>query len=182
MKKTFYTIGHSTRSFDEFVKMLKDSGVDVLVDVRSFPRSRTVPQYNIDTLPEELAQVGIGYIHIPELGGRRGRNKAISPDVNGFWQNQSFHNYADYAMGEGFQVGLEKLCQLGNNQTCAIMCAESTWWKCHRRIITDYLLEADKKVKHILDQEKVESAHITSGAHTTGTGIVTYPGQVKIKS
>src|SRR5438093_5919793 len=132
----YYTIGHSTRSLSELVDLLQGAGVELLADVRAIPRSRTNPQFNLDTLPRELDAHGIGYSHFPELGGRRGRARH-SP--NDFWENDSFRNYADYAGTEAFRAGLDRLRTLGQNQCTAIMCAEAVWWRCHRRIITDYL-------------------------------------------
>ena len=102
MSNPFFTIGHSTRRIEEFVELLTASDVGVVVDVRTVPRSRTNPQYNRDTLPETLSGFQIGYQHVAELGGLRARAKDVPPDVNAFWENQSFHNYADYAMASGF--------------------------------------------------------------------------------
>src|SRR5215831_14110812 len=103
MKLPFYTIGHSTRSIDELVSMLNSAGVTFVVDVRTVPRSRTNPQYNNDVLPQLLASFQIGYEHIPALGGLRSKDRNLPARVNAFWQNQSFHNYADYAMGNDFR-------------------------------------------------------------------------------
>src|SRR4051794_15270252 len=139
MMYPFFTIGHSTRPLTEFIEMLRRAGVRILVDVRKIPRSRTNPQYNRENLGESLAQVQIGYEHISELGGRRGKREDVPSDLNAFWTNESFHNYADYALSEPFQHGLARLRALGVQQPCAIMCAEAVWWRCHRRIIADYL-------------------------------------------
>src|SRR5438552_1330146 len=122
MALPFFTIGHSTRPLTEFIDLLADSQVGLVVDVRAIPRSRTNPQYNRETLPHSLAEFEIGYEHIAELGGRRGRTKSIAPKVNAFWENRSFHNYADYAMGEVFGSGLAQLRQLGAVRHCAVMC------------------------------------------------------------
>ena len=121
-----------------------------MVDVRTIPRSRTNPQYNREALPASLAEFQIEYEHIAELGGRRARTQNIAPNVNAFWENQSFHNYADYAMGGGFRSGLTRLRELGSVRRCAVMCAETVWWRRHRRIIADYLLVASERVFHIL--------------------------------
>lgn len=107
--KAIYTIGHSTRSIDEFVDLLRCGDVRRVFDVRSIPRSRTNPQYNFDVLPATLSARHIGYTLIPELGARRNRQKMVEPDVNGFWNNQSFHNYADYAMSAEFKAGMNQL-------------------------------------------------------------------------
>src|SRR5215831_1758132 len=142
MPNPFFTIGHSTRSIAELVELLRASEVATVVDVRTVPRSRTNPQFNRDTLPDALAPFQIGYQHIAALGGLRGKARDLSPDVNGFWRVQSFHNYADYALGEAFRAGLAELRDLGHTRRSAIMCAEAVWWRCHRRIITDYLIAA----------------------------------------
>jgi uncharacterized protein (DUF488 family) len=174
MPLPFHTIGHSTRTIDEFVGLLRESSVRLVVDVRTVPRSRTNPQYNRDTLPETLAQFQIGYEHIAALGGLRGHKRDIPPDVNGFWQNASFHNYADYALSETFGEGLARLREIGHATPCAIMCAEAVWWRCHRRIISDYLLAAGEAVFHILSSRHVEPAHMNEGAKPAGDRI-TYP-------
>src|SRR5262249_49758089 len=132
-RQPFHTIGHSTRTIEEFVALLREAEAALVVDVRTVPRSRTNPQYNRDTLPGALAPVGIGYEHVAALGGLRGRKREVPADVNGFWENASFHNYADYAMGEDFSHGLARLRELGAARRCAIMCAEAVWWRCHRR-------------------------------------------------
>jgi uncharacterized protein (DUF488 family) len=105
MPIAFFTIGHSTRSIEEFVGLLQSAGVRFLVDVRTVPRSRRNPQFNREVLPATLADFQIGYEHLAALGGLRGHKRDVSPTVNAFWQNQSFHNYADYAMTEQFRAG-----------------------------------------------------------------------------
>ncbi len=171
----FYTIGHSTHPLAEFVDMLRQPAVTFLVDVRTVPRSRTNPQYNRDALPQALAPFQIGYEHIAALGGLRGRNRDVPPCVNAFWRNASFHNYADYAMGEAFHAGLARLRELGTTQCCAIMCAEAVWWRCHRRIIADYLLAAGDTVFHILTLAKIEPARMTEATRREPSGVLTYP-------
>ena len=175
MAYPFYTIGHGTRTIGEFVDLLKDVEVTLLVDVRTVPRSRTNPQYNRDALPQSLQAFGIGYEHVAALGGLRGRVREVAPEVNAFWDNDSFHNYADYAMGDGFHAGLKHLREIGAAQRCAIMCAETVWWRCHRRIITDYLLAAGESVFHILGPGKVEPASINEAARRQDADVLTYP-------
>src|ERR1043166_8488158 len=148
MADAFYTIGHARHSIAEFVDLLAPAGVDCVVDVRAFPRSRSNPQFNADTLPRALSQFAIGYEHMAELGGRRGRQPDVPPGRNALWQNRSFHNYADYAASDGFRAGLARLLELGRRRRCAIMCAETLWWRCHRRIIADYLLARGARVLH----------------------------------
>ena len=175
MKLPFYTIGHSTRSIEEFVSMLQGAGVTTVVDVRTMPRSRTNPQYNKDALPQSLAPFHIGYEHIAALGGLRGKDRKVSASVNAYWQNKSFHNYADYAMGDDFRAGLSRLHELGRNQRCAIMCSETLWWRCHRRIIADYLLAAGEEVFHLISPKNIEPARMTSSARPAVAGVLTYP-------
>jgi len=170
----FYTIGHSTHSVPELAALLQEAGPDLLVDVRSVPRSRANPQFNADTLPRELAKFGIGYERIPELGGLRKRPKSEGPSPNTFWENESFRNYADYAMTRPFREGLARLEQLGSTHVCAIMCAEALWWRCHRRIIADYLLAEGNPVRHIMGHGSIEPARMTQGAATTREGTVVY--------
>jgi len=175
MRNPFFTIGHSTRPIEAFVNLLKDANVGLVVDVRTVPRSRTNPQYNTDVLPRSLLESQIGYEHIAALGGLRGRTSDVPPEVNAFWQNQSFHNYADYAMGEDFRAGLTGLRELGQARRCAIMCAEAVWWRCHRRIITDYLISAGEVVFHILGRHHIEEAHMTPAATPNAAGALAYP-------
>jgi uncharacterized protein (DUF488 family) len=146
--------------------------VGLVVDVRTVPRSRTNPQFNPDTLPGNLAGYQIGYEHSPELGGLRRRPTGSEPSPNPFWENGSFRNYADYALTAGFQAGLEQLLDLGDRTRCAIMCAEAVWWRCHRRIIADYLLAEGRSVFHILSRDKIEPAVMTPAAHHTAGGLI----------
>jgi len=158
----------------EFVGILRSADVELVVDVRTVPRSRTNPQYNLDVLPRELAPVDIGYEAIPELGGLRGRSPLVAPDVNGFWINQSFHNYADYALSDEFEGGLEQLTALAAKRRTAIMCAEAVWWRCHRRIIADYLLLGGWNVIHLMGAGRSERAKITAAAKERD-GHLVYP-------
>ena len=169
-----FTVGHSTRSIEEFVDLLRAGGVQQLVDVRSIPRSRTNPQYNLDALPDALAAFQIAHMIIPELGGRRSRQRTAAPEVNGYWHNQSFHNYADYAMSEEFRFGLDRLAALSLAAPTAIMCSEAVWWRCHRRIIADYLLFGGRRVLHLMSKDRVEPAKITPAATCHG-GVLRYP-------
>jgi uncharacterized protein (DUF488 family) len=175
MAEPFFTIGHSTHPLDEFVGLLREAEASLVIDVRTVPRSRTNPQYNADTLPASLAGHDIGYEHLAALGGLRGRQRDVSEASNAFWQNPSFHNYADYAMGPDFHAGLKRLRALGHAQRCAIMCAETLWWRCHRRIITDYLIAAGEQVFHIMGVGHIDLAKITPAARPTADGVLTYP-------
>ena len=157
------------------MELLNEAEVRLVIDVRTIPRSRTNPQFNSDVLARSLAQCHIGYEHIAALGGLRGRKRDAAAEVNAFWQNRSFHNYADYAMGEEFRSGLKRLRELGHTNCCAIMCAEAVWWRCHRRIIADYLLAAGETVFHILGRNHVEPAHMTLTARRGPDGVLAYP-------
>ncbi|MFW6077047.1 MAG: DUF488 family protein [Hyphomicrobiales bacterium] len=176
MAQPFFTIGHSTRTTDAFVDLLRAERVGMVVDVRTVPRSRTNPQFNRDVLPDSLAAHQIGYEHIAELGGLRGARRDAAPSPNGFWDNTSFRNYADHALTPEFRVGLERLRELGAERRVAIMCAEAVWWRCHRRIITDYLLAAGDTVFHILGPGKVEAARMTPAARPVPGGGLVYEG------
>jgi len=171
-----FTIGHSTRTIPEFVELLRVGEVREVVDVRTIPRSRTNPQYNLDRLPEELAAWQIGHRYIAALGGLRGRTAHAAPEVNGLWRNKSFRNYADYALTPPFADGLDELLALSAKRRCAIMCAEAVWWRCHRRIIADHLLVRGREVVHLMSPRKAEPARLTPGA-VPADGAVTYPGE-----
>lgn len=172
----FFTIGHSTRPIEAFVELLRANDITRLVDVRTVPRSRTNPRYNVDVLPGLLAPHGTAHEHVASLGGLRKRHADIPPEANGFWENQSFHNYADYAMtSPTFAAGLARLEEIGRAERCAIMCAESVWWRCHRRIVADYLLAAGHDVFHILESPVPEPARITPEASPTPDGRLQYP-------
>jgi uncharacterized protein (DUF488 family) len=171
----FFTIGHSTRAIDDFVGLLRQAEVQLVVDVRAVPRSRTNPQYNGDALSQILIAFQIDYIHIASLGGLRGHARDVADSVNGFWENQSFHNYADYAMTDPFRAGLTELRHLGHARRCAVMCAEAVWWRCHRRIIADHLIAAGDKVFHILGMGRIEPARLTRGARPGTAGALIYP-------
>jgi uncharacterized protein (DUF488 family) len=138
------------------------------------PRSRTNPQYNFDVLPDELREWQVGYERIAELGGLRGRSTNVPPDVNGYWENQSFHNYADYALSDEFERGLDQLMALAAERRTAIMCAEAVWWRCHRRIIADYLMLRDRSVIHFMGEGRPEPARPTPAA-TERDGRLVYP-------
>jgi uncharacterized protein (DUF488 family) len=171
----FYSIGHSNLGLDEFVAMLKEPKIEVLVDVRSFPRSRTNPVFNIDSFPAELAKAGIDYKHMRSLGGRRPKQKNIAEHINAMWCVQAFHNYADYAMGDEFAVAFAELIELAREKRTAIMCSEAVWWRCHRRIIVDHLLAKGLAVEHILPPKQITPATLTPGAIITPDGHVIYP-------
>lgn len=144
----------------------------MIVDVRKMPRSRTNPQFNSDVLPEALAGRQIGYCHIAALGGLRGRSPRLEASPNTLWRNKSFRNYADYALTPPFKEGLAELMDQGRERTCAIMCAEVLWWRCHRRIIADYLLADGASVFHIMGRDNVQPAGLTAGAEVVPSGLL----------
>ena len=175
MTRTIFTIGHSTRRVSELIALLRQVSVELLVDVRTVPRSRTNPQFNIDALPTLLAAAGIGHCHLAALGGLRGPRKNAGPSKNTLWRNAAFRNFADYAATAEFRSGLQRLVELAGEHCCAIMCAEAVWWRCHRRIITDYLLVQGIPVAHIMGPGKVDQATLTPGARPLGDGTIIYP-------
>ena len=172
--RTVWTVGHSTRSAEEFGQMLVAHGIKALVDVRMFPGSRRYPQFNRTTLAESLAAIGIEYKHEPRLGGRR----TPRPDShNTAWKNASFRAYADHMETDEFKNGVEELLELARESRVAVMCAEALWWRCHRSLISDYLKASGHTVIHILDQTKTESHPFTSAARIV-EGRLSYRGLI----
>lgn len=169
----FFTIGHSSQPAADFIALLEKAHVDRVIDVRKLPGSRAYPAYNADALAEALRPLGIAYEHMPVLGGRRPKDPKADPARNGLWENQSFHNYADYATTAPFRAGLQYLLALGARERCALMCAEALWWRCHRRIIADHLIAVGADVFHITAR-KTERARLTQGA-AVAQGVVVYP-------
>lgn len=175
MTALFTTVGHSNRTLDRFLDMLRHARIDRVVDVRSFPRSRNNPVFNIDRLPEDLARAGIGYRHCPAMGGRRPKQPGVDERINALWRVRSFHNYADYALGEAFGAAFAELVRMGREERLAIMCSEAVWWRCHRRIIADYLLSNGHDVDHLMGSGRIDPAALTPGARKTARGTVVYP-------
>jgi uncharacterized protein (DUF488 family) len=171
----FFTIGHSNRSLETFVALLREAGIALVADIRTMPRSRTNPQFNKETLPQALAEFQISYEHIAALGGLRAKTRGLPADVNGFWTNVSFHNYADYALSEPFRAGLEHLIAAGRKRRCTVMCSEAVWWRCHRRIVADYLIANGEDVFHIMGDGRLEPARLTLGAVVQPGGTILYP-------
>jgi uncharacterized protein (DUF488 family) len=157
-----WTIGHSTRAIDEFISLLKENEIKLLVDVRAWPGSKRYPQFNKDSLAESLTAHGIRYEHFPELGGKR---KSNPNSRNTAWRNASFRGYADYMETEKFQKGIERLLDVAAEAgPTAIMCAEAVWWRCHRSLIADYLKARGVEVIHIFAANKIEPHPFTSAA------------------
>lgn len=178
MSTVIFTIGHSTRPIDVFIQMLKSFDVNAVVDIRTVPRSRTNPQYNLDVLPDLLAESDIQHYQIASLGGLRKKSKTVPNEVNAFWDNRSFRNYADYAFSEEFEEGLNQLLRLSDSRRCAIMCSEAVWWRCHRRIVADYLLSRGVEVLHIMDIGKSTEAILNPSAERTGIKLC-YPRRLE---
>ncbi|MER9645907.1 DUF488 domain-containing protein [Mesorhizobium sp. M0199] len=175
MPYPFHTIGHSTRSIAEFVALLRIAEITLVIDIRTVRRSRANPQFNSEVLLEALAAFGIGYEYIAELGGLRGKAHDVPPVLNAFWINQSFHNYADHALSAEFLDGLNRLLSLGRQRRSAIMCSETLWWRCHRRIVADYLLSRGEAVFHLMGKDKIEPAKLTDAAKARADGTLVYP-------
>lgn len=148
MRRKIWTVGHSTRTAEEFGRILLAHSIEALVDVRSFPGSRRYPQFNRAALSESLRKLGITYHHEPRLGGRRSPH----PDSkNVAWRNAAFRGYADHMETDEFKAGVERLLEVASEGRTAIMCAEAVWWRCHRRLVADYLKAAGHEVVHIMD-------------------------------
>ena len=175
MGRPFYTIGHSDRSLQAFEALLREAGVQRVVDIRRLPGSRAHPQFDSEPLREALAADGIGYDYAAALGGRRGRDRHVPEEVNALWRNRSFHNYADYSLSDEFAAALDALVASGRERTSTVMCAEAVWWRCHRRIVADYLLARGEQVFHILSAGRIEPARMTEGAVPRPDGKVVYP-------
>jgi uncharacterized protein (DUF488 family) len=168
-----FTVGHSTRAIDEFIGLLQEHGVKRLIDVRTVPKSRYNPQFGREELRASLAGAGIGYTHMPELGGLR----RPSPDsANTGWRNVSFRGYADYMQTPEFERGLERLIGMSAEETVAVMCAEAVPWRCHRSLIGDALTARGIAVTDIIGVEKAQAHQMTPFARVDGTR-VTYPAE-----
>jgi uncharacterized protein (DUF488 family) len=169
---SLWTIGHSTRSINQFLELLCEFEVKLLVDVRSFPGSRRYPHFNRENLSASLRAAGIEYVHMPELGGRR---KAKPDSLNMTWRNESFRGYADYMETDGFKNGIGRLMELARERRTVIMCAEAVWWRCHRSLIADHLKACGVTVTHILGEGKSEEHPFTSAAQLVN-GKLSYRG------
>lgn len=163
-----YTIGHSNRPLPDFVALLQAQAVKLLVDVRSIPRSRHNPQFNLDTLPDSLREYSIAHMHSKELGGLR---KSRPDSLNQGWRNASFRGYADYMQMPEFKAALQQLMVKAEQQTTAVMCAEAVPWRCHRSLIADALTVHGIEVRHIMAHDKWQPHRLTPFAHVEGTCI-----------
>lgn len=168
---TIYTIGHSTRTIDEFIEMLKSFHIKRLVDIRTLPGSKRYPWFNSENLSVSLKDAGIDYIYMKDLGGLR---KKSADSVNLGWHNLSFRNYADYMQTAEFKAGLAELLGLAIKEPTCIMCAEAVPWRCHRSLVADALLVRSIDVRHIMANDKANPAKLTPFAKVSGYDI-TYP-------
>ncbi|MGN6514462.1 MAG: DUF488 domain-containing protein [Rhizomicrobium sp.] len=166
-----FTVGHSNRTISEFAALLQAGDVRHVIDIRRIPRSRANPDYNADVLPDALAPYRIACTRIEQLGGRRSSSRDVPPEVNAFWINRSFHNYADYALSGEFRGGFARLLDTAGKSRTAIMCAEALWWRCHRRIVADYLMSTGRTVFHLMDTDRVTPAKITDAAVPAKDGL-----------
>ena len=165
------TVGHSDRPLGEFVELLQAHGTTLVADVRKLPGSRRNPQFGRDALPQALRQAGIGYMHLPGLGGLR-RRRPDSP--NGGWKNASFRGYADYMLTPEFGASLEELLKRASGERVALMCAEAVPWRCHRSLIADALVARGVAVEHVLGASRTQPHVLRPWARVNGTR-VTYP-------
>lgn len=161
-EKEIWTIGHSTRSLDDFLALLKSFNIGQLIDVRRYPGSRKFPWFNKENLAMRLPEHHISYLHLENLGGRR---KADKDSQNTAWRLASFRGYADYMETDTFKKAAEELQQIARNNRTAYMCSEAVWWSCHRSLVSDYLKIKEWKVTHIMGPEKSMEHPYTKPAH-----------------
>ena len=169
---TVYTIGHSTRSEEEVLALLRDPDVKLVADVRAFPSSRRYPQFNRSALTEWLGAAGIRYVHMPGLGGRR---MPVPGSPNGGWREAAFQGYADYMQSAEFQRALADLEATARELATAVMCAEAVWWRCHRRLISDALVVRGWRVEHLGIGEARVVHELTEFAVVESSGNIIYP-------
>jgi uncharacterized protein (DUF488 family) len=167
------TIGHSTRTLEDFISLLREYDVLKVVDIRTIPRSRRNPQFNREELPKSLKAVSIGYVHMSGLGGLR---HSVSDSPNTDWRNLSFRGFADYMQKKEFEKSLRALIELAKTERLALMCAEAVPWRCHRSLIADALSVRGVQVQHILSSTSLQSHKVTPWAKVNGTNI-TYPSE-----
>ncbi len=168
-----FTVGHSTRTLEQFIQLLRAHGVMRLVDVRTIPKSRHNPQFNRETLPKDLRRAGIRYTHLASLGGLR-RPRADSANLA--WRNASFRGYADYMQTKEFEAGLKRLIELAQKECVAVMCAEALPWRCHRSLIADALLVRGFQAAEIQSPVRAQVHKLTAWGKADGDRI-TYPAE-----
>jgi uncharacterized protein (DUF488 family) len=170
-----WTIGHSTRSIDDFLELLRVNQITRLADIRTIPQSRRHPHFSRPALETRLRAEGLTYRHFPDLGGLR---KPRPDSSNGGWQNQSFRGYADHMLTASFSTGLDELMRFGEPGRTTVMCAEAVWWRCHRMLVSDALTARGVAVEHILAESKTQPHKLTPFARVREDGRVWYPGLV----
>lgn len=168
---TVMTVGHSTHPIDAFIALLRRHGIELVADVRRFPGSRRLPQFNAEALEQSLAAEGIRYVHLPELGGRR---RPVAGSGNQGWRKDGFRGYADHMQSDEFAAGLERLIAAARERRTAMMCAEGLWWRCHRRLVADALVARGGQVLHIGPDGAVTAHELTPFAAVEGTAL-SYP-------
>lgn len=176
--RKIWTIGHSTRSADEFLALLRANNIDGLADVRTIPRSRRHPHFGRELLEARLHEAGIEYRHFAALGGLR---KPRPDSSNGAWRNASFRGYADHMLTEEFSLAIDDLLDFGERHNVAVMCAEAVWWQCHRMLLSDALVARDIDVQHIMSQRGASSLQphrLTPFARIRADKQVWYPALV----
>ena len=176
MSPQLFTIGHSTHPLERFLALLAQHGIEVLVDIRRFPGSRKFPQFNQDNVASALQKVGTEYLWLEALGGRRHKQRDGSSTVNLGLQNAGFRNYADYMLTHEFQEGVAKLLAVARRKRTALMCAEGLFWRCHRRLVSDFLMAKRITVQHIMPTGELRPHKLTNGAMIE-SGQAVYPGE-----
>jgi uncharacterized protein (DUF488 family) len=174
MPPVVLTIGHSNQPLERFLALLAHDGIEAVVDIRRFPGSRKHPHFNRDNLALALANAGVEYQWLEALGGRRRKQQEESPNLG--LENDGFRNYADYMLTGEFREGVEKLLEIARRKRTAILCAEALFWRCHRRLVSDFLAANVVTVKHVMPNGALRPHTLTKGAVTEG-GHVTYPGE-----
>jgi uncharacterized protein (DUF488 family) len=169
-----FSIGHSVRSLDDFLSLLKAHQVTAVADVRTVPRSRRHPHFSRDSMEKSLPAAGVEYRHFAALGGLR---KPQRDSANGAWRHEGFRGYADHMQTTEFSAAVEDLIAFAANRFVAVMCAEAKWWQCHRQLIADALVARDVEVRHIMSAREAPPHTVTSFAHVDGR-IVTYPALI----
>jgi len=169
-----FTIGHSTLLFDDFLALLVEFKIEVLVDIRRFPGSRRLPHFNRQALEQALPASGIEYVWLEDLGGRRNAPQiGISPNLG--LKHPAFRSYADYMQTAQFQTAVNRLISIASSKTTVIMCAEKLFWKCHRRLLSDYLTAHKVLVEHIMDHGHLQPHKLSEGAIVSADLNVVYP-------
>jgi uncharacterized protein (DUF488 family) len=174
MTVKLFTIGHSTRTLDDFIALLREFKIEVLVDIRRFPGSRRLPHFNRQDLERTLPPAGIEYIWLEDLGGRRSGPKPDKSQNRGL-TSPGFRHYGDYMQTEQFQKAVQRLIQVASEKTAVIMCAEKLFWKCHRRLLSDYLVAHCVTVKHIIESKRIQPHKLNPDAVVTPDKLVIYP-------